>query len=113
MSYHLSINRVAAGSGVASPISKTEWLSCVEDDNDFSCIIDEGDSVSVLYQQGGRAEELSWCDGVIDVFQPSEALLQKLTGLATSLNAAVVNHVNDVQQPRMSDTLYVVSELSL
>ena len=77
MSYHLSINRVAAGSGVASPISKSEWLSCVEDDNDFSCIIDEGDSVSVLYQQGGRAEELSWCDGVIDVFQPSEALLQK------------------------------------
>jgi hypothetical protein len=113
MSYHLSINRVATRNGAALPILKSEWLSCVEDDSDFSCIIDEGDSVSALYQHGGRAEELSWCDGVIDVYQPSEALLQKLTQLATSLNAAVVNHVSDVQQPRMSDTLYVVSELSL
>ncbi|GHA12061.1 hypothetical protein GCM10008090_22380 [Arenicella chitinivorans] len=113
MSYHLSVNRVAAGNSKTSPISKSEWLSCVEDDDDFSCIIDEGDSVSALFQQGSRAEELSWCDGVIDVYQPSDVLLQKLARLATSLNATVVNHVNDAQQPRMSDMLSVVSELSL
>ena len=112
MSYHLTINRVAAGNSTASPISKSEWLSCVEDDDDFSCIIDEGDSVSALFQQAGRAEELSWCDGVIDAYQPSEVLLQKLTRLAALLNAAVVNRVSGAQQLRPSDTLIIASELS-
>ena len=67
-----------------------DWLALVEEDQDFSFIVNEGDSASAIFQATGEFEHMTWLNGDINVDRPSEQLLNKMVSLAESLDAEVV-----------------------
>ncbi len=71
-------------------LSKQDCLSALAGDEDFSCIVDEGDSASAMYCADNRFEFLNWSDGKIDAEYPSDSLVEKLDGLALKLDARLV-----------------------
>jgi len=65
MSYHLYIKskRESEQNGIALE----DWLAAVEVDTDFSCVVNEGDGGSAIFQGANSSEYMTWSDGHIDV----------------------------------------------
>lgn len=93
MSYHLysKSKRESERNGIALD----DWLAAVEVDTDFSCVVNEGDSGSAIYQGANSSESMTWSDGHIDVDAPSEKLLDKMITLADTLDAEVIGDAGE------------------
>ncbi|RBP53189.1 hypothetical protein [Arenicella xantha] len=99
MSYQLSITRRPTKSsleglprvGTEHGIPLGDWLAVIESDQSFSFIVDEGDTVSALFQATDALEEIVWVDGRAHACQPSDQLVAKLMNLAQRLNAELVS----------------------
>jgi len=93
MSYHLYIKskRESEQNGIALE----DWLAAVEVDTDFSCVVNEGDGGSAIFQGANSSEYMTWSDGHIDVDAPSERLLDKMVDLADTLDAKVIGDTGE------------------
>lgn len=72
-------------------ISLTEWLNIVELDDSFSTVVNEGDTVSAVFQSIDAAEEVVWNGGKATACQPSDRLVSKLVSIAQCLGAQLVS----------------------
>ena len=107
MSYHLYIkSKYDERRGIALE----DWLAAVEVDTDFSCVVNEGDSGSAVFQGNSNAECMTWSDGHIDVDAPSEKLLTKMVDLADTLDARVIGDTGE-SYPE-SNRAYLISAIS-
>jgi len=113
MSYHLYIKskrNCEQGEDEPCGIALEDWLAAVEGDTDFSCIVNEGDCGSALFQGNNSAEYMTWSDGHIDVDAPSEKLLVKMVDLANTLNARVIGDTGE-SYPQ-SNSAYLISAIN-
>ena len=85
MSSHLSQLQLGQLSIQNLRISKRKWLDALEHDDDFSCIVDEGDVASAVYSKQNQYEQLHWQKGKTIVEQPSDALISKLEQITDRL----------------------------
>lgn len=91
MSYHLHIKKLSSNQNLEQPISVEDWLGIVSTDDDVSYIVDEGSSVSVVFNtEQDRSESIEWNQGTIDAEKPSDSLARKMILLANKLDARVV-----------------------
>ncbi len=93
MSYHLYIK--SKHENEQNGIALEDWLAAVEIDTDFSCVVDEGDSGSAIFQGANISEYMNWSDGHVDVDAPSEKLLDKMVDLADTLDAKVIGDTGE------------------
>lgn len=61
-------------------MAKRDWMAGIEEDADFSCVVDEGDSASAIFHSNTSDihEFVNVNDRGINVRQPSEQLLIRL-----------------------------------
>ncbi|MBX2847586.1 MAG: hypothetical protein KTR16_04650 [Acidiferrobacterales bacterium] len=91
MSYHLHIKKLSNNTQQEESISVEDWLGIIKSDNDVSYIVDEGSSVSVVFNtEQDRSESIEWSQGTIDAERPSDTLARKMVLLANKLDARVV-----------------------
>lgn len=90
MSYHLYIRKLPSKLKQEQLISAEEWLEIVQEDDDFSYIVDDGNSVSVIFNTADVAESIEWNKGAIDADKPSDLLARKMILIANKLDARVV-----------------------
>jgi len=91
MSYHLHIKKLSNDQLQEQSIPMEDWLGILRNDDDFSCIVDEGNSVSAIFSKTpNHSESIAWYNGGIDAMKPSEMLARKMILLANTLNAQVV-----------------------
>lgn len=76
---------------VKAGIALDEWLEIVELDDAFSYIVNEGDTVSAVFQTVDAAEEVVWQGGKASAYQPSDSLVNKLMSIAQRLGAELVS----------------------
>jgi hypothetical protein len=86
-----------------------DWLALIENDQDFSFIVNEGDSASAIFQGTGDFEHVTWMDGDINVDRPSEQLLDKMVLLAESLGAEVVGASGEIYPDSNPNYLHTAS----
>lgn len=90
MSYHLQIKKLSKQQQEQF-IPIEDWLGIINNDDDFSYIVDEGNSVSVIFNtEQNQSESIEWNKGAIDAIQPSDSLARKMVSLASKLDARVV-----------------------
>ena len=91
MSYHLHIKKLSNNQLQERAIPIEEWLGILKNDDDFSCIVDEGNSVSAIFsKKPNHSESIAWHEGDIDAMKPSDMLAKKMILLANVLNGRVV-----------------------
>ncbi len=66
-------------------MAKHDWVAAIEDDADFSCVVNEGDSASAIFRSNASDshEFINVNDSGINVSQPSEQLIDKLRHMVT------------------------------
>ena len=91
MSYHLQIKKISSNKQQEQLIPVEDWLGLINNDDDFSYIVDEGNSVSVIFSiEHQHSESIEWKKGTIDAKTPSDSLARKMVLLANKLGAQVV-----------------------
>ncbi|MCM8331287.1 hypothetical protein [Enterobacter hormaechei] len=76
----------------SNPISSEEWLQLVDDDNELSIDLKNGEFFAIWSGQNEHDELwLDWNDGRISTKHPDEALYCKMLQIADKLNAVVVD----------------------
>lgn len=86
------LNSVRLGQMIikSQSMDKRDWLEAIEDDANFSCVVNEGDSASAIFCSSNNHEFVNVNDRGVNVTQPSEQLIKRLRHLVYKAQKASV-----------------------